>query len=133
MKSFHAHATPLAQQLVAAKSPAHRMTRSQVRAKLAAAGSNDATQCLLVKKLLLNSAEASALVCGLFWGFFPLPIMNHVSGVRNLHMAAKRMPDEYAKSICCSSGSPAKSGKSQNVAIALFEYCSCRLKECTVC
>lgn len=120
MKSFHAHAAPLAQQLLAAKSRARRMTRSQVRAKLAAAGSNDATTCLLVKKLTLNSAEASALVCGLFWGFFPLPIMNHVSGVRNLHMAAKRMPDEHAKSICCSSGPPAKSGESQNVTIALF-------------
>lgn len=75
MKSFHAHAASLAQQLVAAKSPARRMTRSQVRAKLAAAGSNDAAKCLLVKKLTLNSAEASALVCRLF-GFFFFPSHN---------------------------------------------------------
>lgn len=91
---------------------------------------------LTFDRLILNSAEASALV----WGFFSFVCsfrcqMNHISAVRNLHMAAERLY-EYAKCLycttTCSSGPPIKSRKSLNVAVAASSSCICILGECTM-
>lgn len=64
------------------------------------------------EKLIPNSREASAFV-DIFSSW-----TNRVSGVRNLHMADKRMSYEYAKSISCtrtwSSGPPVKSANRKN-------------------
>lgn len=80
--------------------------------KQAAADANGTTKCFYLWEKKHSKFSRSICACLCFFLLFSSSSsqMNHVSGVRNLHMAAQRKTYEYAKSICCaktcSSGPP---------------------------